>query len=117
MSYAGAARHPIFRHPRCPCLGGLPLGQQYDTTSVFGESCARLALRREEDEATLITMNAKGRSAKIKIWTTAAVAVHAAIALILPLRMGMADSSDSSERAVTVIAGKHLRIGNMFAAD
>ncbi|MFZ1097360.1 MAG: hypothetical protein WAN75_50455, partial [Xanthobacteraceae bacterium] len=69
------------------------------------KSCARLALLREENEATLITMNAKGRSAKI--WTTAA-----AIALILPLRMAMADSSDSSERAVTVTAAKNVCFEN-----
>jgi HlyD family secretion protein len=77
------------------------------------KSCARLALRREENEATLITMNAKGRSAKI--WTTAAVAAHAAIALILPLRMAMADSSDSSERAVTVTAAKNVCFENTIS--
>jgi multidrug efflux pump subunit AcrA (membrane-fusion protein) len=80
------------------------------------KSCARLALRREEreeDEATLITMNAKGRSAKI--WTTAAVVAHAAIALILPLRMAMADSSDSSERAVTVTAAKNVCFENTIS--
>ena len=63
----------------------------------------------------MITMNAKGRSAKIKIWTTAAVAVHAAIALIVPLRMAMADSSDASERAVTVTAAKNVCFENTIS--
>jgi HlyD family secretion protein len=63
----------------------------------------------------LITMNAKGRSAKIQIWTTAAVAVHAAIALIVPLRMAMADSSDASERAVTVTAAKNVCFENTIS--
>ena len=61
----------------------------------------------------MITMNAKGRRAKI--WTTAALAAHAAIALVLPLRMAMADASDSSERAVTVTAAKNVCFENTIS--
>jgi hypothetical protein len=94
--------------------GGLPLGQHNDK-HWFGEILREAGPPREENEATLITMNAKGRSAKI--WTTAAVAAHAAIALILPLRMAMADSSDSSERAVTVTAAKNVCFENTISVS
>ncbi|MFZ1097150.1 MAG: efflux transporter periplasmic adaptor subunit, partial [Xanthobacteraceae bacterium] len=60
-------------------------------------------------------MNAKGRRAKI--WTTAALAAHAAIALVLPLRMAMADASDSSERAVTVTAAKNVCFENTISVS
>jgi HlyD family secretion protein len=75
------------------------------------KSCANAAATpRLDARAALSRVNASGRS--MKRWIITVAAAHALITLILPLRMAMADSSESSERAVTVTAAKNVCFQN-----
>lgn len=51
----------------------------------------------------------------MKTWVVAAAAAHALITLILPLRMAEADSTDSSDRAVTVATARNICFENTIS--